>query len=81
MLPAVSLGDWFRRLFSPSAGATQAEDQATLREEYGDSPIDQPAPGGGPGLSTTGPPGVGSVVEAEAAEAAAESDEADDAAP
>jgi hypothetical protein len=65
----MSLADWFRRVFSPSAGAAEAEERAALREEYGEDPLGEPAPGGGPGitagggvpgqpaLADTGPPG------------------------
>ncbi|HEY2741153.1 MAG TPA: hypothetical protein VGI69_03100 [Gaiellaceae bacterium] len=40
--------DWFRRLFSggPSTGSGSAEDDAILREEYGEGAVGEPEPGG-----------------------------------
>jgi hypothetical protein len=73
MLSAMSLGDWFRRLFSPSPApnAAGAEDEAALREEYGEEALQQPAPGGVVG----GVSGLAGLEDAEAAEDAVEADE------
>jgi hypothetical protein len=64
----MSLGNWFRRLFSPSVDDEHPGDQAILREEYGEEASDA-APGsvvaGGPG----GLAGLESVEAAEAVEA------------
>ena len=38
----MSLGDWFRRKFSPSPSAQAAEDEAIEHEEYGDAPPEEP---------------------------------------
>jgi len=75
----MALADWFRRLFSPSAGAADAEEQATLREEYGEDPIGQPAPGGGPGITAGGGvPGQPALADTGPAHDAPGSDEPDD---
>jgi hypothetical protein len=34
---AMSLGEWFNRLFSPSSSSSSPEDEAIEREEYGDA--------------------------------------------
>jgi hypothetical protein len=68
----MSLGDWFRRLFSPAPTSGHAEDEHILREEYGEDALGQPTPGGVAG----GPPGLAGLEDAEAAEDAAEADEA-----
>jgi hypothetical protein len=34
----MSIGDWFRRMFTPSGAAEQAEEEAAQREEYGTPP-------------------------------------------
>jgi hypothetical protein len=69
----MSLGDWFRRIFSPSSAPNQAgaEDDAALREEYG-------AEAGGheaPGALAGGPAGLAGLEDAQAAEDAVEGDE------
>ena len=44
----MGFSDWFRRLFSPSPGSTgSAEDDAILREEYGESGVGEPGIAGG----------------------------------
>jgi hypothetical protein len=70
MLQAVSLGDWFRRLFS--SPAESAEEDAALHEEYGateedapDVPPGQPTIGGGLGPGVPGLPAAGEAAEAE----------------
>jgi hypothetical protein len=69
----MSLGDWFRRLFSPgpAPNAAGAEDEATLREEYGEDALQQPAPGGVVG----GVSGLAGLEDAQAAEEAVEADD------
>jgi hypothetical protein len=69
----MSLGDWFRRIFSPSSAPNQAgaQDEATLREEYGAEAGGHETPGGLAG----GPPGLAGLEDAEAAENAVEGDE------
>jgi hypothetical protein len=67
----MALSDWFRRLFSPAPATGQAEDEAILREEYGEDALGQPTPGGVAG----GPPGLAGLEDAEAAEDAVEADE------
>jgi hypothetical protein len=64
----MSLGDWFRGLFSPRAGAQSAEDQAVLREEYGGSDPgavvrEQPTQSGG----VAGMPGLEGIEVSDAA--------------
>ncbi|HZC74371.1 MAG TPA: hypothetical protein VE220_00230 [Gaiellaceae bacterium] len=71
--------DWFRRLFSPSSSPNSegAEDDAVLREEYGEGAAGQP----GSGAVTGGVSGFAGLEDAEAAEAAVEGDEPTDPAP
>jgi hypothetical protein len=64
----MSLADWFRRLFSPAPDLRGAEDEAILREEYGEGAVEQPAPGGVVG----GAYGLAGLEDAEAAEDAVE---------
>jgi hypothetical protein len=77
-LPTMSLGDWFRRLFSSAPAAEADEDAAALREEYG-----EPGPDAGEAdlkrmeVARGGPmPNVAAAEGAEAAEAEIESEEA-----
>lgn len=69
----MSLGDWFRRILSPSSAPSQAgaEDDATLRAEYGEGAGGPEAPGGVAG----GVPGLAGLEDAQAAENAVEGDE------
>jgi hypothetical protein len=60
----MSLAEWFRRLFSPAPNLRGAEDEAILREEYGEEAVEQPTPGGVVG----GPFGLAGLEDAEAAE-------------
>jgi hypothetical protein len=73
----MSVSDWFRRLFSPSPTAGSAEDEAILREEYGENTDAPPAPG----IVAGGVSGFAGLEDAEAAEAAVEGDEPADPAP
>lgn len=69
----MGLGDWFRRLFSPSPGSTgPAEDNAILREEYGEGAAGEP----GPGIAAGGPPGLAGLEDAQAVEGLEEQTEA-----
>ena len=70
----MSLGDWFRRLFSPSSSpsAGSAEDDAIVREEYGEAAA-------GPteaGPVTGGVSGFAGLEDAEAVEGMEEQTEA-----
>jgi hypothetical protein len=38
--------DWFRKLFSGGPSTGSAEDDALLREEYGEGAVGEPGPGG-----------------------------------
>ena len=62
--------DWFRRLFSPTRGSTDPEDDAILREEYGADETGAPGAGIAGGVS-----GFAGLEDAEAAEDAVEGDE------
>jgi hypothetical protein len=68
MLPAMSVTDWFQRLFSPSSATGSAEDDAILSEEYGEEAGEPSAPGGIAG----GVSGLAGLEDAEAAEGALE---------
>jgi hypothetical protein len=61
--PAMSLGHWFRRLFSPSPSAASPE-EAILREEYGG----KAAGPSEPGVVADGISGFASLEGAEAVE-------------
>jgi hypothetical protein len=61
----MSVTDWFRRLFSPSPSAAGAEDEATLREEYGE---DGPHQAGTGAVVTGGVSGFAGLEDAQAAE-------------
>jgi hypothetical protein len=69
----MSLGDWFRRIFTPASAPNQAgaDDDATLRAEYGEQAGGHEGPGGIAG----GAPGLAGLEDAEAAEHAVEGDE------
>jgi hypothetical protein len=67
----MGMGNWFRRLFSPSPSTGSAEDDAILREEYGEAAVGEPGPGLAGGVS-----GFAGLEDAEAAEGAVEADEA-----
>jgi hypothetical protein len=70
MLPAMSLGNWYRRMFTPTPRS--AEDAAVLHEEYGDA-------GSGEGtLGEAGAPGVSGFAGLESAEAAENAEAATD---
>ena len=60
----MSISDWFRRLFSPSPSTGSAEDEAILREEYGENAGGPPAPG----IVAGGASGLAGLEDAEAAE-------------
>ena len=72
MLPAVSFGDWFRRLFSGGGSAESAEDAAALHEEYGGA-FD---PGASDNVVAGGVGGLAGLESAEAAQAEEEELEA-----
>ena len=48
----MSIGNWFRRLLSPPSSVDSAEEDATLRKEYG-IPGDDEAPAQGPDIPLT----------------------------
>ncbi len=64
--------DWFRKLFSPSSPTGSAEDDAILREEYGENAGGPSAPGGIAG----GVSGYAGLEDAEAVECEMEATEA-----
>jgi hypothetical protein len=66
----MSVTDWFRRLFSPSSTPGSPEDDAILREEYGESTGGSPEPGGVAG----GVSGFAGLEDAQAAEDAVDAD-------
>ena len=68
----MSLGDWFRRLFSPASSTGSAEDDAIEQEEYGGLAGEPPAPGGIAG----GVSGYAGLEDAQAAEGVEEQFEA-----
>jgi hypothetical protein len=68
---AMSVSDWFRRLFSPSPAPASPEDDAIMREEYGERATEPMGPGGIAG----GVAGFAGLEDAEAAEDAVEGDE------
>ena len=70
----MSLGDWFRRLFSPSSSpsAGSAEDDALVREEYGGAAVGAPEPG----VVAGGVSGYAGLEDAEAVEGLEEQTEA-----
>jgi hypothetical protein len=61
----MGLGDWFRRLFSPSPTSRSPEDDAILREEYGGGASESSEPGG---VVAGGVSGLAGLEDAEAAE-------------
>jgi hypothetical protein len=67
----MSLGDWFRRLFSPSPSAGSPEDEAVLREEYGG----EAAGPSEPGVVAGGVSGFAGLEDAEAVEGVEEETE------
>lgn len=70
----MSVTDWFRRLFSPGTSTGSADDDAALREEYGDQAGDGSEPGfiaGGGGIS-----GYSGLEDAQAVEGVEEETEA-----
>jgi hypothetical protein len=67
----MSVTDWFRRLFSPSPAPGSPEDDAILREEYGERAAEDVGPAGIAG----GVGGFAGLEDAEAAESAVEGDE------
>jgi hypothetical protein len=67
----MSVSDWFRRLFSPSPAPASPEDDAIMREEYGERATEPMGPGGIAG----GVAGFAGLEDAEAAEDAVEGDE------
>ena len=64
--------DWFRKLFAPSSHTGSAEDDAILREEYGENAGEPSAPGGIAG----GVSGYAGLEDAEAVEGEMEKTEA-----
>jgi len=69
---AMGVTGWFRRLFSGGPATGSAEDDAILREEYGDGTVGEPAPGGIIG----GVSGFAGLEDAQAAEGLEEQTEA-----
>jgi hypothetical protein len=73
----MSMGDWFRRLFSPSASSLSPEDEAVEREEYGTAYPDTGPEDAPPGsVVTGGVSGFAGLEDAQAAEAEEEQFEA-----
>jgi hypothetical protein len=68
----MSVTDWFRKLFSPGPTTGSAEDNATLREEYGGNEGGPSAPG----VVTGGVSGYAGLEDAEAVEGIEEETEA-----
>jgi hypothetical protein len=67
----MSVRDWFQRIFSPAPVSGSAEDEAILREEYGENTGGPPAPG----IVAGGASGLAGLESAEAAEDALEATE------
>lgn len=73
MLQAMGMSDWFRRLFSPGPTTGSAEDDAILREEYGDQWAGGSSP---PGIVAGGVSGYAGLEDAQAVEGLEEQTEA-----
>jgi hypothetical protein len=76
MLSAMSLGDWFRRLFSPSGSSSSPEDEAAEREEYGNAYPGTGSQDSSGSVVAGGAGGFAGLEDAQAAEAEEEEFEA-----